>query len=482
VGTINVSVPLKTEVIEAHEDLVTRASFDEEQQCIVVEMDVRRRGWRKLLRLPKGVKVFWADVRTVDIKELSALLWPVIYRLTYGDGWYQDKEEKRQYFALQPHLNGIDLSRQCTTLALRAGVLLAVMAGVGLRTVSWLMQELFHVEVSKSSLDRWIRECAAQLPDAAEMARILHRDKPITEGHFDEIFAKGQRPKRCTMVLRDEHGRIFAAKEVEVRDEAAVKAFLLEVKGWGLVLKVFYVDGYEAYRNAIREVFPEAVIQYDYFHIIQSIWKKLRHAFVSHRKEVKQRSEQVETVWYKGRLEALAKRLWDKRGLVFKNPDTMTEEENGQLVQLMEEDRFVDTLRGFMLRVWGIFRDSEGKLGACQRLGHLKQHEQVVRHPESAFAKSVEFLEERFEDMIAFLRHPGVKRNSLAETGIRCLRRLERGHDGFRGAEGLDRYLRIYQAVKYCGWSVHRSTPGLGLAPTAPSIGPPLGSASSAAV
>ena len=475
--TINVNVPLKTQVIEAHYKLVTKASFDEEQDCIVVQMDVRRKGWRKLLKLPRGCRVYWADVRTVDIKELSAFLWPIIYRLTYGDGWYKDKDGKRHYFALQPHLDGIDLTRQCTTLALRAGILLSVMAGVGLRTVSWLMQELFHVEVSKSSLDRWIKECAAQLPDAAQMAKILNSDKPITEGHFDEIFPKGQRPKRCTLVLRDEYGRIFAAKEVTERDEATVTSFLKQVKDWGLELKVFYVDGCEAYRKAIGEIFPEAIIQYDYFHIIQSIWKKLRRAFVSHRRDIKQRSEQVKSCWYKSKLETLAKRLWEKRGLVFKNPDNMTEQESNQLVSLMEEDRFVDTLRDFMLRVWGIFRDSEGELGARQRLGHLKQHRQVIRDSESAFAKSVAFLEDRFEDMIAFLRHPGVKRNSLAETGMRCLRRLERGHDGFRGADGLDRYLRIYQAVKYCGWQVHRSTPGLGLAPTA--TGPPLCSASS---
>jgi hypothetical protein len=476
-GTINVTVPLKTEVIDAHEDLVTKASFDEERESIVVRMDVRQRGWRKRLKLPKGTQIFWADIRTVDIKELSALLWPIIYRLTYGDGWYRSKNGTRHYFALQPHLAGIDLSRQCTTLALRAGVLLAVMAGVGLRTVCWLMQELFHVEVSKSSLDRWIRECAGQLPDAAEMAKILNRDKPITEGHFDEIFPKGQRPKRCTLVLRDEYGRIIAAREVEERDEATVTAFLREVKAWGLELKAFYVDGCEAYRNAIKAVFPDAAIQYDYFHIIQSIWKKLRRAFVSHRKEIKQRGEKVDTPWYKSRLEALAQRLWEKRGLVFKNPDNMTEDEDQELVALMEEDRFVDTLRCFMLRVWGIFRDSEGELGARQRLGHLKQHQQVTKDPDSAFAKSVAFLEDRFEDMIAFLRYPRVKRHSLAETGMRCLRRLERGHDGFRGADGLDRYLRIYQAVKYCGWSVHRSTPGLGLPPIA-ATGPPSCSAS----
>lgn len=58
--------------------------------------------------------------------------------------------------------------------------------------------------------------------------------------------------------------------------------------------------------------------------------------------------------------------------------------------------------------------------------------------------------------MTAFLRHEGVKRNSLAEPGMRVLRRLGLEHDGFRSEKGRENCLRIYQAVKYLGWSVHQ--------------------------
>ena len=155
----------------------------------------------------------------------------------------------------------------------------------------FLMQVLFHLELTKSTLDRWIKQYAAQLPDAAEMAKLMHSTLPIREAHFDEIFAKGQRPKKCTLVLRDEHGRIFAAREVEQRDTDTVVDFLEEVKGWNLDIGVFYVDGCEAYKKAIPKVFPEAIIQYDYFHVIQNIWKKLRKLVVERRKNIKQRGE-----------------------------------------------------------------------------------------------------------------------------------------------------------------------------------------------
>lgn len=69
------------------------------------------------------------------------------------------------------------------------------------------------------------------------------------------------------------------------------------------------------------------------------------------------------------------------------------------------------------------------------------------------------YLEEHYEWMTAYLRHEGVKRNSLAESGMRVLRRLEVNHDGFRSKTGRDNCLRIHQAVKYLGWSVHQLPP-----------------------
>jgi hypothetical protein len=462
-------VPLETEVLFHHGKLVTGILRDGSGGSLV-EMDVRRAPWRRLLGLPRGTQVHWADVRTVDISELSVLQSRIRYRLTYGDGWYVGENGERRYFALQEHLLGIDLARECTTVALRASVLLAVMGGVGLRCVCWLMGLLFHFAVSKSSLDRWVKECAAQLPDAAGMAKKLHADQAITEANFDEIFALGQRPKRCTVVLRDEHGRIFAAKEMEARTDETVTVFLTELKRWGITPRVFYVDGCEAYRNAIRAVFPNAVIQYDYFHVIQNIWKKLWKAVVARRKEVKARGESVATPAYAKKLLGLAQRIWEHRWLFFKRDENLTADERTELLALLEADTVLTKVRGFALAVWALFEQSKDDAAARDALLLLASRPEVL--PGSAFQKAVTFLRSRFDDMVAFMSHPRVRRNSLAETGIRCLRRLERGHDGFRGAAGLDRYLRLYQAVKYCGWTVHRSTPGLGL-PEASCAPPP---------
>jgi transposase len=297
------------------------------------------------------------------------------------------------------------------------------------------------------------------------MAKALNADKRITAAHFDEIFGKGQRPKRCTLVLRDEHGRIFVVKQVEERTEETVCAFLEEVKSWGLDLKSFYVDGCEAYRAAIMKVFPGAVIQYDYFHVIQNVWRKLWKAVVARRKELKVQGESDKTSASSERLLSLAKRIWEKRHMFFKHDEKLTDEEQQVLQELQEQEPLLARVRGFVKGVWHIFQDSKTEEDALANLAELKARPEV--EPGSPFAKAIAFLHGRFSDMVAYLRHPTfMQRNSLAETGIRCLRRLEQGHDGFRGPDGMDRYVRLYQAIKYCGWTVHRFTSEFGLPPT----------------
>ena len=457
---LQVTIPLETEAVRHNRDLATGTRY-EKGLGIIVLLDVRRRDWRAHLNLPKGTRIRWENVRTVDVHELSSLHVPMRYQITIGDGVWVDRKKQRHYFGVNEHLDGLDLKRGVTTVTLRAAVLLAVIACVGLRSVGWLLRELFHIEVSKSSLARWLQEGAGQLPDAEGMAKRLHKDKPITEAHFDELFPRGW-GKGCVLVVKDEHGRIVATREVTERTTAAVVSFLQELKNWGLKFTAFYVDGCAAYKQAISQVYPEAAIQYDYFHVIQNIWRHLWRGMVKHRKAIKRKADEIEEPEEKIRLKALAKRLWKRRGLLFKSDHRMNPEERRELLELMTIDDEVSVLRGFLSKVWGIFRHSKGELGARQRFGKLRRRSEVK--PETAYAKVVDFLAGRFDDMIAFLRIPGVRRNSLAESGMRSLRRLEQGHDGFRGSQGRDNYLRLYQAIRYCGWSVHRSD-GLKLLP-----------------
>jgi transposase len=285
----------------------------------------------------------------------------------------------------------------------------------------------------------------------------MNRRQPITEGHLDELFPRGRKDK-CELVLRDEHGRIIAVEDVTRRDEEHVKPFLIRLKELGLAIKTFYIDHCEAYKNAIMEVYPHANIQHDYFHIIQNIWRKVWSYFVVHRREMKARSERVTTSWYQEKLKSLAKRLWEKRHLLFKSDENMTSQEREELTSILEEDKKMDRMRSFLLGVWHLFRDSRNEEEARKALEELKRVK-IEPKASEALEKVYSFLGDNFDRMITYLKVPGVKRNSLSESGMRVLRRLEVEHDGFRSPKGRQNCIKIYQAVKYLGWSVHHPPP-----------------------
>jgi hypothetical protein len=173
---------------------------------------------------------------------------------------------------------------------------------------------------------------------------------------------------------------------------------------------------------------------------------------------MKANSEQASTPWYKEKLKALAKSLWENRYLLFKAEERLSEEEKERLLEIMQADQKVGRLRAFLGGIWWTFEDSQDEQQAHEALAQLKQMPSDAQNPQP-FEKVIRFLEEHFEWMTTFLRHEGVRRNSLAETGMRVLRRLEVEHDGFRSDQGRDNFLRIYQAIKYLGWTVYHPPP-----------------------
>ena len=160
----------------------------------------------------------------------------------------------------------------------------------------------------------------------------------------------------------------------------------------------------------------------------------------------------------KTRLHTLAQSLWENRYLLFKAEKRMSPEEKQRLIEIVEADEQIGRLRAFLGGVWNIFEDSQHEEQARAALDTLKQMPRDQRHSKP-FEKALRFLESHFEWMTEYLRKDGLRRNSLAESGMRVLRRLEIEHDGFRSEKGRDNCLRIYQAVKYLGWTVHQLPP-----------------------
>ena len=151
-GPLAVTIPLETAVIRKNRDLITQVHHTT-TDGIVVEMDVRKGNWQRMLGLPEEKNVYWADVRQVNIRELSVLPCAITYRFTYGDGWYRGQGSNKVYFGIQKHLEEIDLERECSKTTIRAAVLLCILGGIGFHCVSWMMKLLFHCNISKSALE-----------------------------------------------------------------------------------------------------------------------------------------------------------------------------------------------------------------------------------------------------------------------------------------------------------------------------------------
>jgi Transposase len=442
-----VQMPVTTEVIEKNADLQPKGKFEE--QRLIIELDLRRRDYHKLFQLKRNVKINWYNERTFEVQELSAFAWPLVYRVTTADGYYLSAPGQRVNFT--PQVQGLCTKRKVSDVVLRLAVFLCIIAGLGLRKASWLMSVLFQLTVSNSALERWVEEVADNLPSEDEMVKLLHQQKPITQGHFDELFPLGT--EACVLVLKDEHGRLLAAEEVDKRDEEHVKPFLQRFQRLGLQFTTFYIDHCQAYFKAIGAVYPQAAIQYDYFHILQNIWHKVWGEFRCPRRDLKARGEAAETKWYAQKLKKMAAHLWQHRYLFFKAEENLSAQEKETMQAVLTQQPEMSYLRGFLQKVWAIFEGPTTATEAQEKLDELKKY--AAYKTDNGYTKSSSFLEEHFQHMTTFLRVPGVQRNSLAESGRRVLRRLERNHDGFRSDKTRRNALKIYQAVTYLGWSIH---------------------------
>jgi hypothetical protein len=103
--------------------------------------------------------------RTFDVQELSSFAWPIVYRITTVDGYYQRKGG-RVYFT--PEIGGLSTHKKASDVGVRLAVFLSIIAGLGYRKASWLMEVLFRIVISKKAKHAgWMRSlinCRVRTP------------------------------------------------------------------------------------------------------------------------------------------------------------------------------------------------------------------------------------------------------------------------------------------------------------------------------
>ena len=214
----------------------------------------------------------------------------------------------------------------------------------------------------------------------------------------------------------------------------------------GLQIKLFYVDFWLAYPPAIKAVFPEAHIQYDFFHTIQNIHRHLYKALTAYRKAFKAAATEPAQAEVR---KALHKKLWQHRYLLFTNEENLSAEQRQILDELLQEhaDTIVEQIVLFRQQLRTMFNE-------CDTFALALDHLAVLildgwADVADGFGKVMSFLQDHFENMLTYLRLPGIQRFSLSECTVRSLRRIEKVRQGFKSQQGRVNHLKLLQWRRY---------------------------------
>ena len=208
------------------------------------------------------------------------------------------------------------------------------------------------------------------------------------------------------------------------------------------------MDRLSAFRSAVPKMFPDAHIQYDYFHIIKDIYdvfKKGLKGFADHLKYVA--DEMTE-----------GKRIYKSRFLVLKKTSRMIKEEKTKLKSLISKypKSVIPAILALKERVFDVFDNSQTYEEAREKRNQLLYGKEAtdIFNRFSVLKKIIVILEGfEFYRMGTYLRHKKVPRSGISELINRTFRRMEKVRYGFKTQEGLENHVKIFQVRKYLNMS-----------------------------
>jgi transposase len=255
---------------------------------------------------------------------------------------------------------------------------------------------------------------------------------------LDEYKATGT--QSWELAIRDEDGRLLFSLRLKKRDTKHIQVILRWLRLLGLQIKLFYVDFWLAYPPAIKAVYPDASIQYDFFHTIQNIHRHLYQALTAYRQAFKATQTPTEQMELH---KALHKKLWQNRYLLFTNDENLSDEQRQLLDELLRvhADTIVEQMVLFRQQLRTIFNESDTYALALDNLALLLLDGWADLS--TAFAKSLAFLQQHFSNICTYLRIQGVQRFSLSECTVRSLRRIESIRQGFKTQRGRSNHLKL---------------------------------------
>ncbi len=338
---------------------------------------------------------------------------------------------KRTSFALP---NGLaDKFSRSTRRRKDEAVSILVDDNAGCERAAKKLSSSFNAGCGKSTVDRWKHEMAnrhsfAEIIPKLDFSGILG---------LDEV--KPRRSKKYAYIASDvKHGKILYMQTVKRRDVRNTKKFLLTLKGFGPDPDVAVIDMWKGFPEALSAVFPNAIIQYDFFHVMKEVHRPLYAALTKYRRQIKKSRN-------KKHLHAF---LWKNRYKPFTGEGKLTRKDRKAVRRLLREHKgtILEEIFQFRKDVRKIF-DSKTYSMAVKRRDALRK-----KYRRACFRKVIKFLSsKKFEFMTSFLRHKEVPRAGNSETMIRTFRQMEKARYGFKTESGLQDHLKLFQLRKYLG-------------------------------
>jgi hypothetical protein len=423
-------------VLEANKDTYTRTYIGDRKT--IIEFDMRKRDYSKKF----GIKteIFWSVNRYyIDIHEFSTFHNPIIYRFIVAQGYYSDGNSHRVFFTPEP--SDVSTHYHMSLNILRLSCFLGVICGVSLRNIADIFRVLFEIPITKSSIKRWIDEIGGNLPSEEEILKKLTEIKMPDECHIDSYYPSGT--DNCVMVIKDESDRILITHETDSENSQEAEKFLIKLKDAGVNISSAFSDYSKSFMKAIKEVYPNVKFQADHFHTMKTIWRHLKKALLTYRKNLKETDDTE--------LSETASKLWELRWSLLKKPSNLSEEERKEIEKLERRDSgFIREFRSVICHIVNIFDYSNTEVQAEIKLKNLKRQIEPIgnNYPN----KISRFFDDHWQEAMRFLRKRGLAkhgRSSDSESGMRILRRPEKNHDGIRSEVTRKNYIKIYQVIKY---------------------------------
>jgi transposase-like protein len=280
-------------------------------------------------------------------------------------------------------------------------------------------------------VDRWKHEAAKKL-SFAEIVPKLGFSGILG---LDEV--KPRRSKKYAYIASDvKTGKILYVQHVKRRDFRNTRDFLLKLKSFGLNPHAFVIDMWKGFPEAVSCVFPDALVQYDFFHVMKEVHKPLYAALTKYRRSIKK----------SGKKKHLHAFLWKNRYKIFTGDGKLTRKDRKIIRRLLKEHEgtIIAEIVEFRRDVRKIF-DSKTQAMAVKRRDKLR-----AKYRKACFRKIIKFLSsKKFEFMTTFLKHANVPRAGNSETMIRTFRQMEKARYGFKTENGLQEHIKLFQVKKY---------------------------------